>query len=562
MSISNSSTISFRDGNTLNNVGRDQITQFITAGVINVYDTAIKVEDEDYKEFEYVKQGDLYIVKKIHPQDTQDWEWSDVTIHADRMIYIAEIRGIPASRFTVVSYHGQDAIKLWRSDFLESSRRRYDQTSAQLFGINRSYIPSLIFYNELIPVSHVVRKSCFWGYLALSFLEAMRHWYERPLSQGYRAVIRLWIDTRTGQFCQNPNDRSSGLLRQGFGFYKFSFGLSASSVPSTTDMLKEDNALRFLQTHGALFDYPVLAHAEHLRLYSDHRCCCRCEITEAREAEHMRTHLPSCFFHDFDLNEVRFDTIYSRSRLGIARYPGHGTYIEAHSGLTNRTRIEDSGFTRFTLSRSLPVEAKFVASARYNLIRLAWLAQSPRIFNNLATSARPEEYFMMFVPTVSLSTVSRSKINEPSPWRTVYLFVYPLPSPLTWQSLDAWERGRTHFWSFDEGGQSEIPEGDLKCLGIPILTPRVRYGTVRVLSWPTYVYDAIREWQIARGFSPNTADFAKTMGYPKLEILSEKSKESSFYRLVGGWCAKQGVGRDTSSLWETSMGSGIGAFAF
>ncbi|EEB93147.1 hypothetical protein MPER_08241 [Moniliophthora perniciosa FA553] len=167
MSISNSSTIRFGDGNTLNNVGRDQITQFITAGVVNVYDTAI--EDEEYKEFEYVKRGDMYIVKKIHAQETQDWEWNDETLHADRAIYIIEIRGHPAMRFTVVSYHGHDATKLWKGDFLED-----DETSAQLFGINQSHIPSLIFYNELIPVSSLVRKSWFWGYLALSFLEVIR----------------------------------------------------------------------------------------------------------------------------------------------------------------------------------------------------------------------------------------------------------------------------------------------------------------------------------------------------------------------------------------------------
>ncbi|KAK7021864.1 hypothetical protein VNI00_017211 [Paramarasmius palmivorus] len=48
---------------------------------------------------------------------------------------------------------------------------------------------------------------------------------------------------------------------------------------------------------------------------------------------------------------------------------------------------------------------------------------------------------------------------------------------------------------------------------------------VELRSWPTHIYTALRDWQVARGFDPSTTDFARACGYPVLEILGGKEND-------------------------------------
>ncbi|KAI3602739.1 hypothetical protein WG66_008033 [Moniliophthora roreri] len=51
-------------------------------------------------------------------------------------------------------------------------------------------------------------------------------------------------------------------------------------------------------------------------------------------------------------------------------------------------------------------------------------------------------------------------------------------------------------------------------------------------SWPSYIYDAIRDWHIARGFNPTTPGFARHMECPKLEAIRKESTEVEQFEFV------------------------------
>ena len=49
-----------------------------------------------------------------------------------------------------------------------------------------------------------------------------------------------------------------------------------------------------------------------------------------------------------------------------------------------------------------------------------------------------------------------------------------------------------------------------------------------------YVYAAIRNWQVARGFDPATADFPRSLGYPEFDILIDNEAATSQFEEVHG----------------------------
>ncbi|KAK7016207.1 hypothetical protein VNI00_018959 [Paramarasmius palmivorus] len=111
---------------------------------------------------------------------------------------------------------------------------------------------------------------------------------------------------------------------------------------------------------------------------------------------------------------------------------------------------------------------------------------------------------------------------------SIYLFIYP--PPLSISECILWEKGhtKTHFWSLDENGRSEMSKEERRQWEIPELALSFRWDYVHLRSWPTYTYTALRKWQVARGFEPTTADWAQSHGYLELEIIGGKTEEARF----------------------------------
>ncbi|KAF9257435.1 hypothetical protein L218DRAFT_831854, partial [Marasmius fiardii PR-910] len=68
-----------------------------------------------------------------------------------------------------------------------------------------------------------------------------------------------------------------------------------------------------------------------------------------------------------------------------------------------------------------------------------------------------------------------------------------------------------YFWSHDPSGQDPLSPDMCRYLGLPItLSVILDYFQQ---SWPTKVYKALHDYQVARGFDPTTTDLAQSLQY-------------------------------------------------
>jgi hypothetical protein len=115
----------------------------------------------------------------------------------------------------------------------------------------------------------------------------------------------------------------------------------------------------------------------------------------------------------------------------------------------------------------------------------------------------------------------------------IYLFIYNPPS-----LISSWENKltRTHFWSLDKNGQSEMSVEECRRWGVPELHLDVQSGyprTMDVKYWPAHVYTTLHKWQVTHGFNPTTSDWAQSLRYPELEIVGGKEEEARFQGVRG-----------------------------
>ncbi|KAG7097876.1 hypothetical protein E1B28_005187 [Marasmius oreades] len=198
---------------------------------INTYKHYI-VERQDkkrtiYDEFPDIQRG---LVRRLKDVDRKDLllRWNkrlkriEVEFMVERTISTAKINGDTSSSFTVVSYKGQDAQKAWKKDFLRFFET-ICTTKMQLFGINRSSVPLLIFYGELVPLAH------FWdrlGELGQSYAYTLA-WDKWECSPS-----RVWIDTEQGILVHGLEGPDHNL---------FHFFITVEPLPSSVELLLEED---------------------------------------------------------------------------------------------------------------------------------------------------------------------------------------------------------------------------------------------------------------------------------------------------------------------------------
>uniref|UniRef100_A0A0W0G4G4 DUF4139 domain-containing protein n=1 Tax=Moniliophthora roreri TaxID=221103 RepID=A0A0W0G4G4_MONRR len=318
------------------------------------------------------------------------------------------------------------------------------------------------------------------------------------------------------------------------------------TVPPTADMLSEETAFKyFLNNHGPRMDSFILGLAEFLQYRSDTRIhICNGQILEICTVFGRRFHetLPGLASlcrnaHPVDImGRLRFDTIYQDPLQEVAHRPrGSGSWGWRCwlNGCPMPQTVLEGGLTRFDLDttlnegQSIHVEAQFESN-----MSLVWLAQAPRVTDN-------EEHCYMVRPPVlvlksgKISYEEEAVINDTN--QPLYLFVYRPPSTIS--ELIEWRDGyHTHYWSFDEAGQSKLqnlpakehPQHELPYLKVV----SDGFDDISLYSWPMYLYEAIRNWQVARGFDPTTANFARHMNYPELEVIGAGRGEEQLEEIV------------------------------
>ncbi|KAK7054474.1 hypothetical protein VNI00_003672 [Paramarasmius palmivorus] len=533
MSITGASDFSI--GGTMNCVQQDQINQYIRAEVVHlhtVHETSQMDHHAEYDEFEYVKKGHMYILKTIHVEDflrkepiqgQESW-----VIGGRRCIHTIEIHGINRSRFTAVMYHGDMGRKVshkstkkrtktevqyhtqeWEQDFLLYSQSNPDLV--QLFGLNHSSIPALIFYDELVPIANMYRESDFWTGLYLCHL--VKH------KQCDR--WRLWVENRTGQIRIGPDGPRPLVIPH---------AISPMYVPSTVDMLRDEVSFSFFATYGSRLDNIVLQHVYRSRrpVFLDSLLFTGRAYPDDGRTLSNRSSIV--------LDELRFDTVYSDTGEPAAKLPSmFYVWNPEVGGIAKEGMLVGANLIRFDLTGAeTATGARFVHGVygfggdlnECSTIAYTWLSQSPRLFHALRTPRERESRYSIPPTTFVLEGTFELGLVCAEP---VYLFIR---SAITKPSDSAYDIDP--FWSYDKLGQSRISEPEQQRIGLPKLALRwhTRDTAVKLWAWPSYAYDALRNWQISRGFDPKSADFARALGFPVMEADQRENRTIATQRLA------------------------------
>ncbi|ESK89813.1 hypothetical protein Moror_16798 [Moniliophthora roreri MCA 2997] len=398
--------------------------------------------ETEYDQYHNIIRGDIRNLEKLCSVDEGELEWKDgKRVWVDsyrRTVHQAQLYG-DDEVFTAFSYHGKDALKAWKKDFMKYSQADENMMFPQLFGINRSKVPALLFYDEWLPLG-----------LRLATKDVLQFSPVSSMAEYANTSYRLW---------------------------------TRRTVPRPR--------IFFSKTGARNLDLDVLRYANR------HAC-----------EKHTSRGPWLC-----SLSRARLEQI-AISKQGLAD-PWKTWEPDT---LLNKTLIE-SGLMRY--------EFKNISGSTHTLtiymgpaLRTVWLSQAhslSEVSNGGSATYLIPHLWIEFDIQPQLDQSGAVVLDSPP---TVYLFIRLPPSSLA--DLDPWMSQIT-FWSFGENGTNEIPETECKRIGLPnIVLWRVE---VSLRTWPKHVYDAIHAWQVARGFDPMTADFARSLGFPIFEPIVKRDAQ-------------------------------------
>ncbi|KAF9266030.1 hypothetical protein L218DRAFT_997373 [Marasmius fiardii PR-910] len=225
--LRNASGVKIKNSN-FSNIGRDQNNNYTTFKAKNiifqnhrVQRVAKHVKELELSEYTEVKRGDIYRIRDIYYRASKNGA------EEKEDIYIAEITSNSSTRkFMVKAFVGPLAQKRWRQAYLKFSHDR----NVNLYGYNKSSIPSLIFHGELVPLAHFEDR-----------LSNVGHYYIMLMRSNWQCTQReLWIDPIKGVLCHGP---------VGPQCHKRLYPADSSiMVPSTLDLLEGDVMIRYFTT--------------------------------------------------------------------------------------------------------------------------------------------------------------------------------------------------------------------------------------------------------------------------------------------------------------------------
>ncbi|EEB89875.1 hypothetical protein MPER_11982 [Moniliophthora perniciosa FA553] len=100
--------------------------------------------DSEYNQYREIIHGDINRFEQLFSADRWDWEWKDgrrVRTHFYRKtIHKAQVYG-DNKAYTVISYHGRDAKKIWKKDFMKYSQYSQAEYATPLSSIHHIDLP-------------------------------------------------------------------------------------------------------------------------------------------------------------------------------------------------------------------------------------------------------------------------------------------------------------------------------------------------------------------------------------------------------------------------------------
>ncbi|KAF9255373.1 hypothetical protein L218DRAFT_991915 [Marasmius fiardii PR-910] len=481
----------------------------------NIYHTITHVTHQQqekeltiYDEFYNIKLGAVHRIRNVHcmgysqqcnPTGRKSWETGRLRV--ERMICIATVHGEQELRFTDVSYRGPDAKKAWKKDFKQFSRIS-DAMKWQLFGINQSSVPHLIFHGDLVPIVN------FWDGLG-----RLGQIYISTLAFNLRCdKSAMWIDPKQGTLIYGLPGSDRMLHRKNF--------LSIKALPPSAEFLQEDVCWQYFS------NLPRIREFDREVIIMHH------SISEVQGEISTSTNQP------YVLSSL------TDSRIVI----GNGVWTITERCFESPVIMAD-GRTRFTLTDQNVSEFSLHSLQYLNIS--AWLSQASSVFHSLGVSMDEDlSHYKFITPRISLrgsfkhSKLRHQRYTNGSP---LYLFIHSL------HDLPLFKEGSAvtiHTWSLDEDGQTFLSPDCCKYLGLPtklwVSTP----VTVHQLSWSTKAYEIIHKWQVARGFDPTTTDFASYLGFPVYNIVQAELVQVEESNSTGG---EDGKSSPIRSIWSTLM---------
>ncbi|KAL0573139.1 hypothetical protein V5O48_008827 [Marasmius crinis-equi] len=275
----------------------------------------------------------------------------------------------------------------------------------------------------------------------------------------------LWMDTSRGVFCRGPKGPQCYIIRW------FSF----EDLPLDAELLKEDVMARYLGSTNQ--DRKVVD-----ALSSD--------------LDGGRSQM-----------EVNRPTVIS-TLMDTTLALGRGVWKEDEGSCLGEREELANGAMRFSLlydGRRLDLWSDWLETA------CDWLAQAPSIIHAYGIPLEgdmdkyPNVSSELVIPWKLSGTLSNSKAKQQrrKECPTIYLFIPPLSTCI--------------FWSFDPNGQNPITSDLCDYLGLPItlsLECYMYYST-------TETYKLLQTYQLARGFDPDTNEFARHNQYRIYEITKQ-----------------------------------------
>ncbi|KAF9259135.1 hypothetical protein L218DRAFT_1080048 [Marasmius fiardii PR-910] len=443
--------------------------------IINNMNQPIDVRKEAhtiYDEFYNVKRGAIFMLRDIHYEEyprqwdigIRDW-WEEGCLRVDRTICAAELRYDNSATFT--------AMKAWEKDFRQFSQVR-NARNIQLFGINQSSVPMLIFYGELVPVAHIWEKVSTLGRSYIYTLARNLGCYEP----------QMWIDTKQGTLIRGLDGPFCG------GGY----ALGIEMLPFGLEFLEDGVLWRYLS---------------HLPLDRE------IDMRMLRMTEWLRTMDTLDNISPANRPIVRVLSMATNSTVAV----GYGVWRAEESCLGSKTQMPN-GITRCKLEEDSELECLDIGLySSFSETLRAWLSQATNIHHKLSVSF-DDVLFKLIVPDISAeaqvegSEVKRRRRSRSSP---IYFFNSPEP-PSVSPPLEDPSTLPFYFWSFDPTGQTRIPNDECEYLGLPVRL-QVKVGLHSQHSWPAEAYKDLFKWQRDRGFDPTTTDFTQYLGFPVFDVV-------------------------------------------
>ncbi|THU97997.1 hypothetical protein K435DRAFT_857125 [Dendrothele bispora CBS 962.96] len=572
-------------GQTVNFIAGDQNTRIhqMHTGDSHPIVSPGALDRESISEYQFIPRGNLHLLQQISEEIINEKDYSyqrvyhfrapDKCLTYTRSAYSAQLIGQNLPGNIAVIYEGEDAQAAWERDFLFFSKN-HNPNIAHLFGLNFS-LPSLVFYNDLIPVRQLWRISsaitrCYIAHRIVGF-------QENPIAIEAQVFAREKISTpfhlmiipyhwSTGLFCILPTCSTQD-----------DYGDTPSNIGQT--MMLEEPALSPL---------PIASYGDDSFVLSHYFKWAREDIS-AELAFQKDISITGYWWQSFDYNPIQTISLAAITSTAAARTPNvvgkfknlqcrivdqellYSSHIKetqdmfettdkmvevavqmerwkgvgSNLGQINRLSSETvlKGWARISYDQcwphfQIPATNYCHFDHRWSMgifrtvcvnwndrkqLSAAWLSQA-QYFSDKVNGLYKEilgSAALLHTVIFHLNPDHKNyrSLLHPNIFR-IFLFIAPVTvsylsgthgTDISWGSDN-----NLYYWSFDRDGSCPLSKRVTQTLGLPELIAGITLGQQK---FEDYQYEATRQFHSLRGYNPSTQQFAEKYGLPLIDII-------------------------------------------